>query len=969
MFRFLTRIFGSSQERKLAKFHGRINEINKRFENFKNLSKEEWESCVVEFRKRNSEIETLLSEDQIIEGAALFKAAGHRILNHPLIMIGHAYKWDMVPFDEQIIAGMAMYEGNVAEMQTGEGKTLAAVLPLFLHSINRKTMSVTVNDYLAQRDCEWMSPLFNQLNTTVGYIKNMQQFDDKKIAYSCNVIYGTASEFGFDYLRDHSRALSKGDIINNEKPGFLLIDEVDHILISEAKTPLIISGNSGESSKWYSSLRDPVESICEKNMTICSGVLEDATAVFDAHGWIGDRRTPIKEINESIDNAAKNLWLVYKSNPYNKELMSLLEYAGIRELIDKWDVYFSYDFNKDEMYDHMQTVLLVADPRARNVELTDYGISAWDEACGSVDQSDFKMIDLGIEIDAVNKQEISKEEKIEKINEIKKQDVERQERAHCMNSLFYAFIVMKKDEDYIVENGEIVILDESTGRLQYGRRFSGGIHQGIESKERIAIKKETVTIASITIQNFVKIFPHVAGMSGTAVTHETEFSEIYGMNVITIPLHKPSRRVDLPDQIYVTKKEKIEAVINEIIRIHAQGRPILVGTYSIEESEAISDLLRNFKVPHNVLSAKNHRLEAEIIAKSGSKGSVTVATNMAGRGTDIKLDTGINTLGGMHVIVSSRGKSRAQDLQFRGRQGRQGDKGSCQFFISFEDEILKTFQSPALVYVLKNYKPKYGESLSSPLLSSSIATAQERLEHSAYQSRKHAFDYDSILNVQRKQIYEFRDNIIKSKNLEQVVEDVIYNGCECIVQEFLESNRKAQWEGKLFRNHITNLIPVTIPEGEFDKHFNSKKLLDNLYSLIIKDLHVLEKDLQAKAKRLLPELKFSVYRMASQIILGILDKEWKMHLESMSEIKDYTQLRAIGQRDPLYEYKKDASSLFNRMRWEFDYTIVPEIFKRVIFEGDNVVSNVQAIKEALENKMKQQQHQKSQQKIQLNVSE
>lgn len=954
MFKFLKRFFGSAQERKISPFAARISKINKIYNEIKDLSSEDWNKLILNFKEKNSSVKALLPVNEVILGAAITKAAASRIYGNIFIVMGNPEKWNMIHFDEQLIAGMAMYNGYVAEMQTGEGKTLSAVLPLFLHSIQGQALSITVNDFLAQRDCEWMKPLFSLLHTTVGYIKNNQDVTEKRRAYSCNIVYGTSSEFGFDYLRDHSTATSKNELINQKPYRFVVVDEVDQVLIIDSKIPLIISGPSGDPSPWYLKYRDEVEKIVKKNEDICSKIIDEVEIVFESHLWMGSRTEEhSKNVTKTIEEAAKKTWLVNRSSPQNKKLLKMMEYANIRSLVDMWDVYFSYEHNKDEMHILYNDILITKNDHTRDYELTERGLKVWESECDDGSSSSFKMMDLHNEILKVNSNdELEEEDKKHLISELQRKDTESQEKASCIKNLFHAFVVMRNDYEYVVDNDEIVLIDESTGRLQYGRRFSNGLHQAIEAKERVSIKKESKTIASITVQNFIKIFEFIAGMSGTAITHELEFSELYEMQTISIPPHKPSNRIDLPDNIFVTKREKFSAIVSDVSKVHSTSRPILIGTYSIEETSAISSMLSKLKLPHKVLSAKNHKLEASIIAKAGQKNAITIATNIAGRGTDIKLDVGVNALGGMHVIVTSRGTSRAQDLQFRGRQGRQGDRGSCQFYISFEDDLLKTFQSPVMSYVLKNHRPPEGEAMVSPLLSKAIATAQERLEHSSYQSRKNTLEYDEVINQQRKQIYEFRDAVVLADNQETINKNIIYNSCKSLVDEFRKKHIGEIWNGDSFREYLISLMPLNIKPGLFNKHYNSKTLTEDLYNVFIRELHKIEGDIYNIIKAAeINGLKFLMDNLVSRSIIMKIDEVWRMYIESMESVQQYVQLRAIGQKDPIVEYRKESSKLFSFAKEEFDLDILSLIMNSAISEKISCEKNIEAIKESISRQM------------------
>lgn len=956
MFSFLTRIFGSAQSRKISNHKKYISTINKKYEELISLSDNEWITYTDSLKER-VRINKESLDSVLVDAYSAVKAAAFRIQKREFLVMGHLVKWNMVPYDEQILAGIAMYKESIAEMETGEGKTLTAAFPLYIRALTGESVfCLTINDYLAQRDAEWMRPLFAELGMTVGSLKNQQPHPEKKKAYACDIIYGTASEFGFDYLRDNSSVIEYNDIVSKKPFYFVLIDEIDHILISEAKTPLVISGPDKEPSKWFVGLRDIVEDIVKKHEVVCDKLINDAKEIFSANGWLNSRTEITNFIsNEDLEIASQKLWLASKGVPEHRELLEMCEYGNIRHLINKWEVYFSYDHNKNEMREKLLGLYIVRDDKTKDFELTDTGMNIWREISDN-ENDDFEMRDIGYEIDEIEQRtDLSDDQKKELILKVYEEDGIMQERIVALKQLLHAYIITRKNHDYVVENGEVVLLDESTGRLQYGRRFSNGLHQAIEAKERIRVQKDSKTLASITIQNFIRMFPVKAGMSGTAITHESEFKEIYNLDVVKIPTHKPSRRIDLPDNIYVTKREKLLAMVRDIKNIHEEKRPILVGTYSIEEAEILDRMLSEEGVPHKLLSAKNHKLEADIVSRAGHFSSVTIATNMAGRGTDIKLASGVADIGGMHVMVSSRGKSRAQDLQFRGRQGRQGDPGSCQFYISFEDTILRTFQSPALAYVLKNYRPPEGEVLSSPLLSNAISTAQERLEHSAYQSRKVSLDYDDILNIQRTQIYDYRKDVIKSESISSIVRSIVERACAGIASKFYGSVKGVSWNGEDYRKYLISMLPISLDEGIFDKSYTESELAFDTAKIIVKELNMLEVRIKEAVHRINDKIVFNADRAIKRTIISRLDAEWRDHIEGLDELKQYVQIRAFGQKNPLDEYKKEAYKIFQDMESDFYARAMIDIFMVLLLEYQNVeksislfISQVEANKQASE---------------------
>lgn len=643
MFDFLKKFFGTSQERTLKRFKRMVGEVNAWEEKFQKLSDEELRHKTEEFKKRYQAGETL---DQLLpEAYAVVKNICRRLCGSDVHVSGYDQKWDMVPYDCQILGAIAMHKGYISEMQTGEGKTLTAVMPLYLNALSGESVHlVTVNDYLCQRDCQWVGSILRWLGLKTGVLTNDTPQHTRKEIYGSDVVYGTASEFGFDYLRDNSMAGAKEEQVQR---GFFfaIIDEIDSILVDEARTPLIISGPTPKSFQMYAQLKDGVALLVKMQRDLAGRIATETKKVLDLY-LQSDALPKEKKELEAYREACCRLWLVNKGMPHNKVLRRAKEHPDMRAEIDKWDTHYHADQNKQEKLDKLGELFMVIDEKGNEFELTDKGIAAWAQLTGG-SAEDFVMLDLGHEYATIDADlSLNEEQKLEKKLQLNEEDAKRKERSHNLRQLLRAHLLMERDVDYIIDQGKIVIIDEHTGRPQPGRRFSDGLHQAIEAKEGLEIQKETQTYATVTLQNYFRMYQKLAGMTGTAITEASEFKEIYKLDVLQIPTYKPGNRDDFNDEIYMTEREKYNAILKEINDIHGKGRPILIGTESVEVSEKLSRILRQNKIEHTVLNAKHHADEAEIIAQAGKHGAVTVSTNMAGRGTDIKLKDDVAKLGG-----------------------------------------------------------------------------------------------------------------------------------------------------------------------------------------------------------------------------------------------------------------------------------------------------------------------------------
>jgi preprotein translocase subunit SecA len=928
MFDWLKKIFGTSQERVLRRFRRIVAEVNAWDEKFKSLSDEQIKGKTAEFRDRYKQGESL---DQLLpEAYAVVKNVCRRLCGTEVHVFGYDQKWDMVPYDVQILGGIAMHKGYIAEMQTGEGKTLTATMPLYLNALSGEPVHlVTVNDYLCQRDCQWVGTILRWLGLTTGVLTNDIPPPMRKPIYTCDVVYGTAAEFGFDYLRDNSMASSKDEQVQRGY-FFSIIDEVDSILIDEARTPLIISGPTPKSFQMYGELKEGVALLVKMQRDLAGRMATEAKKVLDPYLQAEGLPKEKKEL-EAIREACRRLWLVSKGMPHHKILRRARENPDLRAEIDKWDVYFYSDQNKQEKLDTLAELFMVVDEKGNEFELTDKGIATWAQLTeGSAD--DFVMLDLGHEYAKVDADStLNEEQKLNQKLKLNEEDAKRKERSHNLRQLLRAHLLMEKDVDYIIDQQKIVIIDEHTGRPQPGRRFSDGLHQAIEAKEGVEIQKETQTYATITLQNYFRMYKKLAGMTGTAITESAEFKEIYKLDVLQIPTYKVGKRKDFNDEIYMSEREKYNAILKEVKTVHEQGRPILIGTESVEVSEKLSRILRQNKIEHTVLNAKHNAQEAEIIAQAGKEGAVTVSTNMAGRGTDIKLKDNCAKLGGLHVIGTTRHQSRRIDRQLRGRSGRLGDPGSTKFFISFEDQLMRLFASPRLNALIQRFRPPEGEPISASILNRSIETAQKRVEGRNYTIRKYTLEYDDVMNKQRQEIYSFRNDILHSDDLLPFARTLLSQVCELLAADHFQSRgQEGGWNPEGFRQSLMTLFPVSFEEGFFDNDLYSAEQIEQMAA---------SKVIEAFDKKYASELgkvqrsggESNGEKMGQQALRGLMvqkvDQLWQEHLLTMDHLRSEVNLRTIGQRDPLLEFKHEAFKLFHDLTRRLHLETARNLFK------------------------------------------
>ncbi|MCW1926135.1 preprotein translocase subunit SecA [Luteolibacter arcticus] len=809
------------------------------------------------------------------EACAVVKNAARRLCGTEVLVSGQPQRWNMVHFDVQLLGGVAIHRGMIAEMQTGEGKTLVGTIPVFLNALTGLGVHlVTVNDYLAQRDSEWMGALYRSLGISVGCLLNQMPPHQRREQYACDITYGTNSEFGFDYLRDNGMATTKDEQVQRGHY-FAVIDEVDSVLIDEARTPLIITGPSPDSSQIFEQQNADVEKLVKRQTELCNQLATEAKKLLDS--------------GKSKD-AGLVLLKLKLGQPRNRQFLRLMENPEHRRLLEGTELTFFRQMFQKDLLKLKEELFFAVDERTREADLMEKGrrfLSPDDPDC-------FTIPDTSAQLSAIEANpNLDPEKKAIATTAVLKRREEQALRVHAINQLLKAHCLHERDVHYVVRDGKITIVDESTGREMEGRRWSDGLHQAVEAKERVKIERENRTYATITIQNYFRLYEKLAGMTGTASTEAAEFHDIYKLDVLPIPTNAPNQRVDDNDQIFKTRREKYNAVISRIEAAHTKGQPVLVGTASVEASETVSRMLKRAKIPHTVLNAKFHDQEAEIVALAGEKGAVTVATNMAGRGTDIKLGDGVGELGGLFIIGTERHFSRRVDRQLRGRCSRQGDPGRAQFFVSLEDDLMRNHASPAQMASMIERDGK-GSSLGKL-----VETAQTTLEQRDYKSRKRVLDFDDVMNLQREIVYEYRNDVLGTGDMRRLVHEIISECVTARVQEHLSECDPHDPDHAPLLNWLRQTLNVELSEEEL-----STTGIERLVPLIVKKA----RDTYDNRLNALPaEL---VEREERMIVISSIDGYWQEHLRDMDELREGVYLRAQGQKDPLVEYKNEAYELF-----------------------------------------------------------
>jgi preprotein translocase subunit SecA len=902
----LKKILGSKNQREVKRLWPLAHRVNEIEAEYQTLSDEQLRAKTEEFRKRLADGTPL--DDIIPEAFAAVKNACRRLLGKEWVVRGQPYKWDMVPFDVQVLGGVVLHQGKIAEMATGEGKTLVATMPLYLNALAGNVHLVTVNDYLAARDAEWMGEVYKFLGLTVGCIQHDQPPPLRRAQYECDITYGTNAEFGFDYLRDNGMATSKETQVQRGH-FFAIVDEVDSILIDEARTPLIISGPSTVATHSYDKHKPQVAELVRAQTMLCNRLVNDAKQLLDG-------RDGAKSSNDDLDRedqAGRLMYEVKLGMPKNKQLQKMMEEPELRRLVDEAELEVLKDSSKKQMMDLKEELFFTIDEKQHDSDLTEKGR----KFLNPNDPDAFVIPDLVTALQEIDAQELPDGEKEKKKQQIQLAFDERSEKIHNISQLLRAYCLFEKDVEYVVQDNKVMIVDEFTGRLMPGRRWSDGLHQAVEAKEGVAIERETQTLATITIQNYFRLYKKLAGMTGTAETEATEFENIYKLGVIVAPTNKPCVRKDENDVVYKTRREKYNAIINEIVERHRKGQPSLVGTVSVEASEVLSRMLGRQKIPHNVLNAKYHQREAEIIARAGQHGAVTIATNMAGRGTDIKLGSSVPNVGGLHVIGSERHEARRIDRQLRGRCARQGDPGSSRFYVSLEDDLMRLFGSGRIANIMEKLGMKEGEELQHPLLNRSIETAQRRVEEHHFSIRKRTLEFDDVMNKQREVLYRFRNDIINGETPREAIFDIIAEVIESRVAEFCPADKMAEeWELDALLRWANHAFPIGL-RTEHVENKTSEQVRETIFDKV-------SRAYEAKAANENPESLKAIERL---IVLNALDRLWQEHLYNMDQLRNGIGLRAYGQKDPLVEYKTEAFGMFEEMMDNVKNEIAGNVFR------------------------------------------
>ncbi len=921
-------VFGSRSDREIKLLYPIVDEINQLAEKLKSKSDEELKQRTIELMddiqssreeagsKARDEISDkdeaknfiLRSEqkklDSILpEAFSMVKETCRRMCGSSWKVVGRELSWDMVPYDVQIIGGIILHRGNVAEMKTGEGKTLVAAFPIFLNALtNRGVHLVTVNDYLAQRDAEWMGEVYKRLGLTVGFILNNMTPDERRKNYNCHITYGTNNEFGFDYLRDNM-SLQKEDQVQREY-AYAIVDEVDSVLIDEARTPLIISGAvDAPVDTTFNELKPLIQKLVKKQNELVAQITKEAQSLM-------------KDNKDS--EAGYKLLQALRGAPKHPRVMKIFQEAGTKKLAHQVESEYMRDKKLHEVDDDL---FYSIDEKTHVIDITEKGRSI----LAPNNPEAFVIPDLGeILHDIDTNNSLSKTEKDKEKDSAHQTHADRSGKIHNMSQLLRAYTLYEKDVEYVVQDSKVQIVDEFTGRVLAGRRYSDGLHQALETKENVKIERETQTLATITIQNYFRMYNKLAGMTGTAETEAEEFGSIYNLEVVVIPTHQPVIREDRNDLIYKTKREKYNAVVEEIALRSNEGQPSLVGTISVEASELLSRMLKRKGIPHNVLNAKQHQSEAEIVARAGQKGAVTIATNMAGRGTDIKLGEGVKELGGLHIIGTERHESRRIDLQLRGRSGRQGDAGSSVFYLSLEDDLMRLFNSERIASVMDRLGAEEGEVITAKMVTRAIENAQKKVEQRNFGIRKHLLEYDDVMNQQRQVVYNTRKQALNDDDISEVINDMIDDFVEDELQGFEDINVQ-NWDWANLKQNLSSHLLIDISLSSVQEHTGNDDLsIDEVKNYILNQAKEVYSNRENIAQ---PEILRAFEKFIS---LRTIDEKWKDHLYAMDQLREGINLRAYGQKNPLLEYKSEGFQMFQQMMIDTTSETVKRLYRTQI---------------------------------------
>jgi preprotein translocase subunit SecA len=937
MLRLLKKLFGSKHEKDVRAMLPRVEEINGFVEQYKELSDEQLRAKTDEFRARvrealqeienhlaevraqitddmdpaarekiNDEIASIEKErdeitheelDEILpEAFAVVKEACRRLVGKQFDLLGHPAIWDMVPFDVQLIGGIVLHEGKIAEMATGEGKTLVATMPVYLNALpGRGVHLVTVNDYLAKRDSVWMGQVYEFLGLTVGCIQTMMDSFQRRKEYGCDITYGTNNEFGFDYLRDNM-VVNPDDLVQREHY-YAIVDEVDSVLIDEARTPLIISGPVKSEDHKFNEMKPHVDRIVNAQRSFVSKIIADAEKFLE---------------DGKQEEAGVLLLRSSRGLPKHPRLAKLLSEPVHKKLVLTTESEYLRDQSR-RMHEIDDELYYAIDEKNHQITLTEKGRDLLTPLVG--DRDFFVLPDLGTEFSILEHDStMTAEQKQQKKDELNLLYAQRSERIHTVSQLLRAYSLYARDDEYVVtDDGKVMIVDEFTGRILPGRRYSDGLHQAIEAKEGVKVERDMQTLATITLQNYFRLYKKLAGMTGTAETEAGEFFDIYKLDVAVIPTNKPMVRDDRDDMVYKTKREKYNAVQEEIERLRGENRPVLVGTTSVEVSETISRMLKRKGIPHNVLNAKQHQREAEIVSHAGLPGMITIATNMAGRGTDIKLGPGVREAGGLHIIGTERHEARRIDRQLRGRAGRQGDPGSSQFFLSLEDDLMRLFGSDRIAGIMERLGLKEGEVIQHRMITRSVERAQRKVEENNFGIRKRLLEYDNVMNQQREVIYARRRRALLSERIKDDIIDLLDEISQKLVDRFYEEGDIEGLRNELRAQLLVDLAIEPQRWQEIGPSGVRQEILKAASEFYRRKEEKLGRDMMAQIEKV--------------VVLQVIDERWKEHLREMDDLKEGIHLRAYGQKDPLVEYKTEAFRMFMELLDLVNTEIITMAFK------------------------------------------
>lgn len=917
MLGILKKLFGDKNERTIKSMQESVAEINRHFASLEALTEEQLIAKTAEFKERlatgNEDVDDLLPE-----AFAVVKEACRRLVGTSWLVTGRETVWDMVPYDVQLMGGIVLHQGRIAEMATGEGKTLVATLPLYLNALEGKgAQLVTVNDYLAQRDSEWMGGIFKYLGLTVGCILSQMTPQARHENYACDITYGTNNEFGFDYLRDNM-ATTPEEVVQRGHH-YAIVDEVDSVLIDEARTPLIIAGPARGNTDLYNQSKPAVETIVHKQREMVNNFIAEGEKLYkkvDA----GDQLS-----NEEERELGLMLLKASRGMPKHKRLIKLLGESGTKKIMTEVENEF---LSEKKMHLLDEELYFSIDEKQHSVDVSEMGRELLAKV-ERVDKDMYVLPDFADEIHQIkNSKDLSDVQREAEMEKFETSYSAKSERIHNLSQLLRAYTLYEKDIEYVVQEGKVLIVDEHTGRLMVGRRYSDGLHQAIEAKEGVTVEGETQTIATVTLQNYFRLYKKLAGMTGTAVTEEEEFYSIYKLEVTVVPTNKPMIRDDDEDMVYKTKAEKYDAVVDHVADLNKQGLPVLIGTVSVEVSELLSRYLNRKGVKHNVLNAKQHQREAEIVASAGQAGSVTIATNMAGRGTDIKLGEGVvhtdekgNRVGGLQIIGTERHESRRIDRQLRGRSGRQGDPGRSQFYLSLEDNLMRLFGSERIASVMDRLGVQKGEVITHALITRSIEKAQKRVEQYNFGVRKQLIEYDDVMNQQRETVYTRRRNLLFGGDPYGSLNDMLTSFAESLVDDFTEKGSSPhEWDWDALTNRSMRLLGVDLTlTVEQRDHIMQEELQEIVVERAKERLN--------RRRERIGEEGFGQFIRWVQ--LRVIDEKWRDHLANMDRLKEGVGLRAYGQKDPLIEYKREGFELFQQM-----FTEVEEEVLRIVFRAE-----------------------------------